>query len=803
MKNPTPIPVNPGRSALLRAGFCLLLPTLGGAAFAQGTASPTEENDDVVKLKAFTVSSEKDQGYRASNSIAGTRSNTPIKDIPLNIQVFTKDLTSDLQITSQIEVERYNASLVNGGADVHSDNLIQQAFNGFLFRGFVQNWGLRDGVREYDPIDAQGLARIEIVKGPAAALYGVTYPGGVMNNITKEVDFTDNFTSVRLTSGTYSDYRGTIDANYTGTPAAGGKFGVRFNGAYSKTEDHREHSEGSVRYSQVNLAWRPTSTTEIKLLGETGFREKPNGLGYFSRGETDSAGNALGNSSDIPLQILHPEIPWDWNWATESNVRSAETKLYRGTITQAVGDNLVVTGYWQYGNRRNIDSDGWDANGGGGSAASWDLYDAPASGWIGNPGSDIIRMTYHYRDWQNAMHAYGATGVYKFDFAEIKNTVTIGANAWGERFHSKKWTQPSTSTNYVDFPVRAGIRTYLPAVPPRDYFAPTDQWLREDSSNDYYFASWQVSALDNRLRANVGVNRTNIKLVNGPNITELSKTSPLFGALFEVAPGVSIFAVHSTSVFPTTDKNTFLQQMPPTTGKSYEGGVKIELLEGKISGTISYYQITQEGGAQNDPTAFNLNQRTWDSLTPAQRLIQFPGQTRESLAGDTVPGGEQESKGFEADLVFQPTPNWQILFSYAHNDQEVTKAVNRSSIGLSTTGHIDDQLAVLSKYTFTEGGAKGLSLGLGLHHAGKALQGYVGASNTPRYNPSTFYAEAFAIYRFKAFGYDQLVQFNAKNLTEQEEFVGWRATGSASRLATERYEVPTKMRFTLTYGIDF
>ena len=788
----------------MRIGFCLLLPALGSTLLAQNTpaASAPEEDPSIVKLSTFKVEVEQDQGYRASNSIAGTRSNTPIKDIPLNIQVFTKDLTDDLVITSQIELERYNASLVNGGADVHSDNLIQQAFNAFLFRGFIQNWGLRDGVREYDPIDTQGLSRVEIVKGPAAALYGVTYPGGVVNNITKEVDFMKDFTSIRLTSGTYGDYRGAIDANYTGTTESGGKFGVRFNGSHAQTEDHREHSEGRVEFTQTNLAWRPLETTELRFLAERGYREKANGLGYFSRGETDASGNALGNQSDIPLQVLHPEIPWDWNWATGSNMRSAETELYRGAVTQAVGESLVLTGFWQYSRRQNIDSDGWDASGPG-SGASWDLYDTIPTGWMTVGGAELIRMTYHYRDWANKMHAYGGTGVYKFEVGDLDNTFTFGANAWSERFHSQKWTQPATTTNFIDFPIRAGIETYRPGTPPRDYFPATDQWLREDSSNDYYFATWQLGAFNNRLRTNVGINRTNIKLINGTNVTEVSKTSPMYGALFEVVRGVSIFGVHSTSLFPTTDKDSFLAQMPPTVGKSFEAGVKLELFEGKISGTVSYYTITQEGGSQFDPNAFNLRQRTWDAMTPTQRAAAFPGQTRASLAGDFIPGGEQESKGFEADLIFQPTPQWQILLSYANNNQEVTEAVNRTTLGQSTAGHIKDQLAALTKYSFTDGAANGLSLGLGVHQAGKALQGYVGPNNIARYNPSTFYAEAFGTYRFKAFGYSQLIQLNVKNITEQEEFVGWRATGSAARLSTERYEVPTKMRWTLTYGIDF
>ena len=110
-----------------------MLPALGSMALAQTAPAPAtsaaapDASNDVVVLNAFTVSTDKDSGYRASNSIAGTRTNTPIKDIPLNIQVFTKDLADDLLIKNQVDFEAYNAALVNGGADPFTDNVIQQA----------------------------------------------------------------------------------------------------------------------------------------------------------------------------------------------------------------------------------------------------------------------------------------------------------------------------------------------------------------------------------------------------------------------------------------------------------------------------------------------------------------------------------------------------------------------------------------------------------------------------------------------------------------------------------------------------
>lgn len=804
------------RTGPARAGFSLLLTLTGSLAFGQtDTAAPAPaNNDEVITLSAFTVNTERDVGYRATNSIAATRSNTPIRDIPMNIQVFTKDLVDDLQVTNQVELEAYNASLVNGGADSRSSNPIQQAYNAFLFRGFVQNWGIRDGIREYDPIDTQGLARVEVIKGPAAPLYGLAYPGGIMNNITKDVDFHKNFTSVRLTGTDQGETRATIDANYTGA-VAGGKFGVRFNAANTESKDDRSHSDGAVRYTQVLLNWQPAPATEVKFIAERGYREKPNGLSYFTTGETDSNGNALGNQASIPLQIYHPEIPWTWNWSNGANMRSLDTKLYRGTVNQAIGDNFQVTGYVQFSERKQIDGDGWDANGSGG-ADSWEA----GGGWIINRDpvthqivSESIQAGYSYRDWSNTMHSYGATGVYKFEVAKVKNTFTFGSNVWSEKFVSRSSTQAgSASQQLLAYPVAANIPITIPFGPPTDLHAVTDGngYTHENNSNDYYFASWQMAAFDNRLKLNASINHTNLKLVqwaNGqatvPNTTEQSKDSPMFGGMFDITKEISVFAVHSSSLFPETTKDSFGHQMPPQVGTGNEAGLKVEVLNGKISGTVSYYEISQTGGFQVDSKAENLNTQRWDGMSDAERAVAFPGKTRSDLLGDNVPGGKQESKGFEADLFIQPTRQWQVMLSYAHNNQEVVSAINTATIGQSTSGHVKDQFSVLTKYAFTDGSVKGLFIGAGLHAAGKALQDYNGPGGSARYNPSTLDLEAFSGYKFKLLGYDASVQLNVKNITRQAEYFGWKATGSASVIATERYEIPTAVRYSLTFGLDF
>lgn len=777
---------------------------LACAAQAQDTAPTgnTAEGDaeeDVVVLSAFTVSTERDYGYRASNTISGTRSNTPIKDIPLNIQVFTKDLADDLIITNQVDLEAYNASLVNGGADMRSNNPIQQAYNAFLFRGFVQNWGLRDGIREYDPIDAQGLARVEVVKGPAGALYGLSYPGGIMNNITKDVDYSSDFAVARLTLENEGGYRAAVDANFAGE-VSGGKYGVRVNAAHTSTEDSRAHSRGQINYTQLNLNWQPTHMTEFKFLAEEGYREKPNGLNYFTRA-------APGNAS-IPLQIDHPEIPWEWNWANRYNMRSLDTDLYRGTWNQKFGENFQTTAYVQFSRRKQIDGDGWDANGSGG-ADSWEA----GGGWINAGGpNDFIEAGYSYRDWSNDMHAYGATGVYKFDVGGMRNTFTFGGASWAENFVSRSSTQqpnPGDAPIHLVFPIQAGIPIEVPPAPPADLRPQVtgNGWTRENNSNENYFVSWQASMFENRLKTNLGINHTKLKLIqwaNGTspaptNQTRETQNSPMIGAMFDITDEISIFGVHAESLFPTTDKNSFGTQMPPVTGENLEFGFKVALLEGKLNGTISYYNIEQEGGSQNDPTSENLNTSRWDSMNAEQRAAAFPGVTnRSELLGDLVPGAVQESKGIEIDLNYQPTRSWVINLSFANNDQEITDAINVANIGQSNPGQVKTRWALLTKYTFDDGGPmKGLFVGTGITYTGKAIVDYQGG--VARYNPATTGIELFGGYRFRTFEYDSMLQLNIKNLSRVDEFVGWQPNGGA--LATQRYRVSTPVVYALTYEI--
>jgi outer membrane receptor protein involved in Fe transport len=352
-------------------------------------------------------------------------------------------------------------------------------------------------------------------------------------------------------------------------------------------------------------------------------------------------------------------------------------------------------------------------------------------------------------------------------------------------------------------------------VPETDGGPNGNGYHHENNSNDYYFASWQMSALDGRLKTNIGVNQTHMKLLtwNGgasqtlDNAYTASKVSPMYGVVFDVTKEVSVFALRSTSLFPDSTKDSFGHQFGPQVGKSWEGGVKLELMDGKVSGTVSYFDIEQTGGTQSSPNHENLDTATWDRLTPAERLQKYPGKTREQLfaAGDIIAGGKQESKGVDLDLVYQPTRELQFVLSYEHVKHQFVTSADPSTIGQTYPGAQKDRYALLSKYTFRSGGLKDLSLGLGLAGGSKSLVDYQTRNGVAiaRYEPARMVAEAFAAYRVKLLNQNTIWQLNIQNITKTSDYAGWKSTGSGSVLATERYKVPTPVRFQLTFGLDF
>ena len=295
------------RSAL-RAGLLVSAALLGvwpSAASAQTKApsnAPTTESldkkDDTVVLSPFQVTTDKDRGYAATNAISGSRVNSPIKDIPLPINVVTSEFISDIGATnlrdalsymSGISLQTQNDLENSGGiggiqrsaygpGGVNNPEGVTSNISGtqLKIRGFITNNVLRNGFLRGSPSDSVNIDRVEVVQGPNALLYGTGNFGGVVDYLT-ERPLDHPAGSATFSYGVNSFMRASIDTTGPLAPAYG--LDYRVAGSWESSKTNIDFQKQSHYFIAPSVSWKPTKTTEILVEGEY-TKSKQNGFGF-------------------------------------------------------------------------------------------------------------------------------------------------------------------------------------------------------------------------------------------------------------------------------------------------------------------------------------------------------------------------------------------------------------------------------------------------------------------------------------------------------------------------------------------
>ncbi|MEM9093125.1 MAG: TonB-dependent receptor plug domain-containing protein, partial [Cyanobacteria bacterium P01_F01_bin.53] len=134
------------------------------------------QSDETLRL---VVTGEEGSRYVEPTAATGTRTDTPLRDIPQSIQVIPREVIEDQQVIRLGDALRNVSSVVRGA----------QTFNGerFIIRGFDNAAILRDGFRQevfssnLTFPELSNLETVEVLKGPASILFGSLEPGGVIN----------------------------------------------------------------------------------------------------------------------------------------------------------------------------------------------------------------------------------------------------------------------------------------------------------------------------------------------------------------------------------------------------------------------------------------------------------------------------------------------------------------------------------------------------------------------------------------------------------------------------------------------
>jgi len=116
----------------------LVLPLIvGGTPLGAQTVATTPApanapaaSTEVIELSPFTVSSSKDVGYRAENTLAGSRLNSSLKDTPGVLDVMTKDFLDDIGATTLEQALAFATNSAEDAGDFDSQGVINTIYPG-------------------------------------------------------------------------------------------------------------------------------------------------------------------------------------------------------------------------------------------------------------------------------------------------------------------------------------------------------------------------------------------------------------------------------------------------------------------------------------------------------------------------------------------------------------------------------------------------------------------------------------------------------------------------------------------------
>ena len=141
-------------------------------------------SEELTALQEVEVIGRKESSYKNTNSFIGTKTASALKEVPQSVGYVTKELILDQGATTVNEVVK-NISGVNQNSSYNDFSI-----RGFRATGNRNSGNLLNGMRAQTSLWKQSslanIERVEVIKGPASALFGNAAPGGVINRVTKK-----------------------------------------------------------------------------------------------------------------------------------------------------------------------------------------------------------------------------------------------------------------------------------------------------------------------------------------------------------------------------------------------------------------------------------------------------------------------------------------------------------------------------------------------------------------------------------------------------------------------------------------
>jgi outer membrane receptor protein involved in Fe transport len=773
---------------------------LASLAFAIANVAHAAATADTVLLSPFEVRTTQDTGYRVGAAITGTGTAGLIKDTPLNISILSQEFIADQNGNQLTDVLR-NASATS--AQVKDEFMI--LIRGYMGPQFVNGLPAGQGLALYD------VDRVEVVKGPNAVFAGISNPGGTLNLIKTKPSFTPAH-SLDLSFGSYEHKRAVLRSS---APLVGKQLAYGIVYGVTDEKSYIENMFTRDQYYSGALLWRPlpalTLSGRYGSLDREAGRRPHTVVSHPLFQQRDREAIEQFDRLGLPRPAAYPQLE---NGAvrTSAGVPITTGRAAPETVDSFIARNLGanVAPYPGVFSRDFFPNDSFNYNGDDGRDSYQNKTTSLEAEWVPSrefalhglfQQVDSNRMRREFNglrpvagqrlrstisDYKPGGVNFSAKleGVYRLDLKEAGKHEFLGGF---QHDGGKDVISPITVAT-------SRVITYNPKTDPKPRLL---QLLRDQYGAEYnepgvvrkggghsnaWYGILQSSFLNDRLRVLAGGRRiTNHRPVDDnrdgrDEDFKVSKALPHFAALVRITPQLSVYGSVSRSFQPQRQQTADLEAIratqgdptsptyrPPATvpvkflsadllGKGREVGAKLDLREGWLVGTTSYFS--------------NEEANRLDVDTTNQVLYQLPGATVRTPAGRT------QTRGIESEWTWTPSARYQALLSgsYFFKKNEVSNPSEPREIGSHLESVPKYTLTFWNKYTFGRGNLHGWYVGGGASLIGET---YMHPSWTiPIKSDAVVLVETMVGYATKLAGIPANFRLNVRNLTDEHYLNG-------------------------------
>ena len=664
------------------------------------------------------------------------------KEIPQAVAIIDAKLIEDNNILRLTDALDLNASVAR-------QNNFGGLWDAFAVRGFAGDENLPSGylVNGFNggrgfggARDVAGVERIEVLKGPAAALYGRGEPGGTINIVTKRAGFDGFKVNASGLYGSFDRIRFDADANIP----VGDTIAVRLIGFSEKSDSFRE-TVNSKRYGllpsiAIKLGEDTTLNYDLEWTRSQADFDRgvvaPGGvLGVMSRrtflGEPGD-GPLKANVTGHQLQLQH-DFNDDWNLLLGTS--------YRETNLEGFSSEPELAGSRQLLGRATT--------------------------------PNLLSRQRRFRDYEGEHFVVRGEVSGDFELAGLRHRMLFGADydAFDNsqlflRFRPGAVTATSTEAAQYAINILNPVYGRFPLPVP----GPQTNRLDQQKALGFYLQD-QIS-LSDAVQIRIGLRYDDFSVRSLNRTTSLAqrrsfnRVSPQFGLVVKASDALSFYAAYGEGLRSNLGARANGEVFDPEYSKSLELGAKFSLLGDALNGTVSLFNLKKR------------NVLAADTANP----------------GFSIPIGKAGSTGIELDLAGKLPGDIDLLFSYAYIDAEAKADVLDPNFSLQIRS--GDPLINVPKHSlnaqlskrFVIGDDMGLTFGAGVQHVGKRLGETATTFFLPKYTLVRAIANVEVMEGLELFG-------DVKNL-----FNGTYYTNSFARLwvapgAPRTFTVGARARF--------